>query len=99
MSICHNFNYNILNIAVNTEQPTGTMPSGLYYNILNIAVNTELEKLKEFLKGNYNILNIAVNTEQNHPTCAGILHYNILNIAVNTEHINNTPLYCQIITY
>ena len=40
------YNYNILNIVVNTE-PNGVFAvSEVYYNILNIVVNTERKDLE-----------------------------------------------------
>ena len=36
------FNYNILNIVVNTELTLTYNDDNLHYNILNIVVNTEL---------------------------------------------------------
>ena len=57
------FNYNILNIVVNTEpwSPSGVF--WVYYNILNIVVNTEQFDGDVSAFVDYNILNIVVNTE------------------------------------
>ena len=58
------YNYNILNIVVNTEQTVLLMIILMHYNILNIVVNTELVEALNLSLIDYNILNIVVNTEQ-----------------------------------
>ncbi len=58
------FNYNILNIVVNTELKDIHANVFDDYNILNIVVNTERKAVSGNQSGDYNILNIVVNTEQ-----------------------------------